>query len=210
MENTIKQHTADYAFELLCTAFPPIAAIKNTKDYFANLSNTILLDKIKCFIQNQDSDFDEWLKISCDFQNDSTNYTKTIKMLIYTLNSINDEMKNHVYSNLFRSYKLNRISKGCLLRLSSILPIIFYDDLLFLKNNVRSILSSQTMNQLNALSVQNLFNHGLLRLTKEAAGWGGDPLIKEYACSPYGLEMVRCGVDFDNYNRYKGLHDDFI
>ena len=72
----------EYAIEMTGIFLAPIAAIKATQEYYENLSNLILIDKIERFLRVQDSDFDEWLKISCDFQSGSEKYTSTVKQLL--------------------------------------------------------------------------------------------------------------------------------
>ena len=193
--------TKDFVLDLLGVFFPPVAMAKLSKDYMSNMSNMILYDNLKHFIQNQDSDFEEWLKLSCNFQAESCTYYETAKMLIYTINSINDDMKLSVYSNLMRAYKNEAIplDKSSFLRLSSILPNIFYDDLLFLKNNVTSTIKVNYENSFTGMvGAQALHQHGLLYLTNEGtvAFTRGN---KELRCTPLGLEMVRCGIDFNNY-----------
>jgi len=138
MLKEIGRETKDFVIELLGVICPPIAAAESAKEYLANISNIILVDKIRRFIDNQDSDFEQWLKLACNFENDSAKYKNTIKMLIYTIDSINDDMKIDIYANLMKAYKNSRLMKDVFLRLASILPIIFYDDLVFLtccKNN---------------------------------------------------------------------------
>ncbi|HCJ58323.1 MAG TPA: hypothetical protein DHV55_13945 [Clostridiaceae bacterium] len=138
MLKEIGRETKDFVIELLGVICPPIAAAESAKEYLANISNIILVDKIRRFIVNQDSDFEQWLKLACNFENDSAKYKNTIKMLIYTIDSINDDMKIDIYANLMKAYKNSRLMKDVFLRLASILPIIFYDDLVFLtccKNN---------------------------------------------------------------------------
>ena len=200
------EETKDYAVELLSIACPLVGAVNVSKKYFYNLSSHILIEKIKTFIENQDSDFDEWLKISCKFQENSAEYNEAVKLLIYTIDSFNDDKKIYVYANLMRAYKCKLINKNTFLRLSSILPIIFFDDLLFLKGNIKiEIVENVEEDKVLTLEASNLLNHNLISCVN-ANTWGAVGGDRVYRITTLGLEMIRCGIDFDNHDNYKDIN----
>ena len=201
----IKTATAQTAIKLLGIVFPPIAIAEASGEYLNNISNYILLEKIKRFVEAQDSDFEEWLKASCDYQKDSSKYEATVKMLIYVIESINDDMKIDVYANLMRAYKSKLLEKSLFLKLSSMLPAMFYDDLLFLKNYVdKEIKEIFEDDNFFSVAYANLLNYGLVYCNTEGL-YIDTRGSKTFRITIPGLEMVRCGIDYDNYDKYRNV-----
>lgn len=193
--------TKEYAFEMAGIILAPIAAIKVTQEFCQNLSNLILIGKIERFLRVQDSDFDEWLKASCDFQSGSEKYANTVKQLLYVINSINEENKLDVYANLMRAYKLNFLSRDNFLRLSNILSTTYYGDILFMKDRKNwDIIEDVAIDSLLPVEAVNLLNYGLGQDLSI-----GRPFVngRRFSITKLGIEMVRCGLDFDNYDSYK-------
>ena len=210
MLKEVKKDTQNYALELLSIICPFIAGAKASKEYFSNLSNHILLEKIKTFIENQDGDFDEWLKLAFDFQKDSSKYEETVKILIYTIDSFNDDKKIHIYANLMRAYKCKLINQDLFLRLSSILPVLFFNDIIFLKDNIKKeIIEDIDENKFLPLEASNLFNHHLMYCVNKDT-WGAVGGHRVYCITNLGLEMVRCGVDYENYDTYKEINPEAL
>ena len=205
MSKHIIKETEKLAFKLLGIAFPLIAAYETITNFCGNISNYILLDKIKRFVEAQDSDFEEWLKISCDFQNDFSEYKSTVKMLIYVIESINDEMKIDVYANLMRAYKVRLLDKRMFIKLSSMLSTLHYDDLIFLQNCVgRELCEIFEDGNFISIAYANLINNGLLYCTTDGL-WDNTREDRRYKITKPGLEMIRCGIEYNNYDKYKDL-----
>ena len=205
MLSKVIKETKKAALELLCVIFPFIEIGKIGTEYLNNLSNQILLDKITTFVENQDSDFENWLKIACDFQKDSKEYNETVKLLIYTIDSFNDDKKIHIYANLMRAYKSKLINQDIFLRLSTIISVIFYDDLVYLKENIqKEITENAEENKILSLEASNLLNHNLIYCVNKDT-WEAVGGHRVYRTTILGLEMVRCGIDYDNHDKYKNI-----
>lgn len=194
-----------FAVNLLSATFPCVSMAKEAVSYWNNISNIILRDKIAIVLCEQDTDFDEWLKLACDFQADSAKYHHIVKQLIYVIDSINDDSKLYVYANLLRAYKVGLLGRNLFFKLASMLPSVFYDDLLFLKNCVEHEVS-EIFEDGNFFSVAygNLLNFGLMYCTTEGL-WIDTRGSKKFRITKPGLEMVRCGVDYENYEKYRNI-----
>ena len=72
----MKKEISDLAYSWLAVAIPQISAIKESVGTVKSLSDTILFDKLYYIMENQDSDFNDWLKMTENFDENSSNYNK--------------------------------------------------------------------------------------------------------------------------------------
>lgn len=120
----------------LSLAIPFIAPISDTVEAVRSVSDKLLFDKLYYVLSNQDSDFEDWLKLSEKFNEDSESYSKMVQQLIYYINAINEVDMLSAYSNLLRAYKLNLINKNDFFRLSFCLTKLLSEDAKYLSNNI--------------------------------------------------------------------------
>lgn len=125
------------AVSWLSLRYAPLSAILDTVTNVCSFMDTILFEKLKYILEHQDSDFDEWLKISEKFEEDDKAYNKMVHQLLYYINSINEVDILYAYANLLHAYKLNFISKSDFFRLSFCLTNLLSEDAMYLKNNIR-------------------------------------------------------------------------
>lgn len=132
MDNSLSK----VAVSWLSVIFPPASAIADTIQVTRNFTDMLLYEKLAFVLNNQDSDFEEWLKISEKFEEDHEDYNKMIRQLVYYVNAINEVDILYAYANLLRSYKLNFINKSDFFRMSFCLTKLLSEDAKYLKNNI--------------------------------------------------------------------------
>lgn len=132
----IKKQAADVTYSWLSLLLPVISPVKDSVELFKTLSDEILFGKLYEIMINQDSDFDEWLKLSEHFEEDSKSYYKMVKQIIYNINAINEVDMLSAYSNLLRSYKSGFICKDDFLRLGFCLTKLLSQDAKYLMDNI--------------------------------------------------------------------------
>lgn len=93
------------AFSWLALIFPPASPFLDTVGSIHSAMDTILFEKLKYILDNQESDFDEWLKISEKFEEDDKSYNKMVHQLLYYINAINEVDILYAYANLLHAYK---------------------------------------------------------------------------------------------------------
>ena len=191
------ENALDVAVILAEVALPELAlplnaaavAVQTYKGY----ADRVLLSKLYKVLNNQDSDFDEWLKISEKFDKSDKNYKKTVCKLVYTINAINEEELLDVYSNLLRAYKHGMIDKQRFFKLTWALSNIYSEDLFELKNIYKKKDMPETR-ELVALRNVNLLDSYVR--TKYGTS------ISIYNMNKLGFDMLRCGIDFENADKY--------
>ena len=192
------ENALDVAVILAEVALPELAlplnaaavAVQTYKGY----ADKVLLSKLYKVLNNQDSDFDEWLKLSEKFDKSDKNYKKTVCKLVYTINAINEEELLDIYSNLLRAYKLGLICKQRFFKLTWALSNIYSEDLFELKNIYNEKDMPETR-ELIALRNVNLLDSCLR--TKYVTS------ISLYNMNELGLDMLRYGIDLENADKYK-------
>ena len=192
------ENALDVAVILAEVALPEIAlplnaaavAVQTYKGY----ADRVLLSKLYKVLNNQDSDFDEWLKLSEKFDKSDKNYKKTVCKLVYTINAINEEELLDIYSNLLRAYKLGLICKQRFFKLTWALSNIYSEDLFELKNIYKEKDMPETRERI-ALRNVNLLDSYVR--TKYGTS------ISIYNMNELGFDMLRCGIDFENADMYK-------
>ena len=133
----MKKEIVNVTCSWLSLALPWISPIKDTIEFVYSLSDQIVFGKIYDIMNNQDDDFDEWLKLSEKFDKDSESYQKMVRQIIYNINAINEVDMLDAYSNLLRSYKNGLICKEDFFRLGFTLTKLLSQDAKFLKDNIR-------------------------------------------------------------------------
>ena len=133
----MKKEVVSVAYSWLSLIFPWLSPIKDSVESVCSLSDQIVFGKLYDVMINQDSDFDEWLKLSEKFDEDSKSYQKMVRQIIYNINAINEVDLLGAYSNLLRAYKNGLICKDDFFRLGFCLTKLLYQDAQFLKDNIR-------------------------------------------------------------------------
>ena len=113
----MKQEIVNVTCSWLSLALPWLSPIKDTIESVYSLSDQIVFGKLYDIMINQDSDFDDWLKLSEKFDEDSKSYQKMVRQIIYNINAINEVDMLGAYSNLLRAYKNGLICKDDFFRL---------------------------------------------------------------------------------------------
>lgn len=175
---------------LLC---PLASTVVDTVENAKNISNIILFEKLEYVLKNQDSDFDEWLKLSEKFEEDNGSYNKMVRQLLYYINAINEIDILYAYANLLRSYKLGLITKSDFFRMGFCLTKLLSEDAEYLKNNINRTRIEENIYCLS-LSTNNL----MYNMTR---GFSGDE--KEYyAFTQMGKMIDKYALSFGNEEKY--------
>ncbi|MCL2837713.1 MAG: hypothetical protein FWE04_01410 [Oscillospiraceae bacterium] len=199
----IGKEVSQTTINLLSLALPYVSIPNIMRNGAENIANILLIDKINRFLSKQDHDFEEKLKISSKFTKDDRKYKKNVKLIIHNLNSINDDYKIDVYANLTRARLCELLCEDTYLRLTFILSNLHYGDLEYLKENIsRKINVSASSGEEEPIEVKSLVSHGLIDCINKHT-WGALEGDKTYMKTNLGLEMVRCGIDYENYHNYK-------
>ena len=192
------ENALDVAVILTEVALPeitlPLNAATIAVQTYRGYADRVLLSKLYKVLNNQDSDFDEWLKLSEKFDKSDKNYKKTVCKLVYTINAINEEELLDIYSNLLRAYKLGLICKQRFFKLTWALSNIYSEDLFELKNIYKEKDMPETRECI-ALRNVNLIDSCLR--TKYVTS------ISLYNMNELGLDMLRYGIDLENADKYK-------
>ena len=192
------ENALDVAVILAEVALPeivlPLNAAAVAVQTYKGYADRVLLSKLYKVLNNQDSDFDEWLKLSEKFDKSDKNYKKTVCKLVYTINAINEEELLDIYSNLLRAYKLGLICKQRFFKLTWALSNIYSEDLFELKNIYKEKDMPETRECI-ALRNVNLIDSCLR--TKYVTS------ISLYNMNELGLDMLRYGIDLENADKYK-------
>ena len=192
------ENALDVAVILAEVALPeivlPLNAAAVAVQTYKGYADRVLLSKLYKVLNNQDSDFDEWLKLSEKFDKSDKNYKKTVCKLVYTINAINEEELLDIYSNLLRAYKLGLICKQRFFKLTWALSNIYSEDLFELKNIYKEKDMPETRERI-ALRNVNLID-SCLRTNYVTS-------ISLYNMNELGLDMLRYGIDLENADKYK-------
>ncbi len=194
------ENALDVAVILAEVALPeivlPLNAAAVAVQTYKGYADRVLLSKLYKVLNNQDSDFDEWLKLSEKFDKSDKNYKKTVCKLVYTINAINEEELLDIYSNLLRAYKLGLICKQRFFKLAWALSNIYSEDLFELKEIYKEKDMPETRERI-ALRNVNLLDSYVR--TKYGTS------ISIYNMNELGFDMLRYGIDLENADKYKPL-----
>lgn len=192
----MKEKNISYPVTILADAFPQIAIVRDTFEMICSISDRILVDKLNHFFEKQDIGFTERIAWSSSFSRESKDYTKNIKRLIHVIDSTNEEEKIDIYANLMRALLLEKLDLKMFWRLCDLSQKMYIGDIETLKQFIAKEITPQKIP--NILVLQ--YNY-LLVVTNEFT-WGAAAGNLEYAPTKIGLELIRCGYDFDNYPLY--------
>lgn len=120
----------------LSIVIPPVGAIVDTASYIQSFSDKLLFEKLYFILSQQDSDFEEWLKLSEKFEEDSKDYNKMVRQLVYYINAINEVDLLQAYANLLKAYKCCQICKQDFFRLGFCLSKLLSEDAQYLSRNI--------------------------------------------------------------------------
>ena len=126
----------DLSCEWISLSYAPVSAIGATIDTIQSVSDKILFSKLYSVLEKQDGDFNEWLKISENFEKDHKSYEKMVKQLIFYINAINEIDMLNAFANLLHAYKCGLICKSDFLRLGFCLTKVLSEDARFLAANI--------------------------------------------------------------------------
>lgn len=173
------------------------AAIKatwNIKDIMFSIPDIIYADKMYRFLTNAFKDYEQQIKFAELFNKDDKKYKETVKKQLQILEKIDFDEKVDWFANLTKAVCLELINVDKYLKLSSALTMIFSDDLLFLKKLYKSKEKDEN-STLSTLYAYNLVN----KRTPNTVG----SISSKFSISDDGIEMLRCGIDFENYDSYR-------
>lgn len=189
------KNVVDVASLWLGIKYPMASSILTTLKLVFDLPTKIIMHKLCIVLSKQKPDFFEWLKISENFEGDTIGYNKTVRQLILYINAINEETLFDVYANLMRSWQLGFIDKQKFLRLSWALTNIYSEDLFYLKEvyDKKDIEQCGEMIALQSVGLADSYTKNL---------WGAVHTPK-YNINDIGLDMLQCGVDYNNFELYR-------
>ena len=195
-----KKELISLPIEILANISPRIEKFKDSFETVCSVSDLILCEKLQRFFEKlnkQDADFAKRVDWARHFSKDSKKYKENSRRLVHVINSMNDDDKIDVFANLTRAFLLNLIDLNMFWRLCSVLQNIYIEDVQDLYKFIRGDISYRSITNIYALQyhylivITNEFTHGAL---------GGN---LHYAPTKIGLELIRCGYDYDNYPNYK-------
>lgn len=178
-------------------AFPWLSQIKDTVELVGSISDHILFGKLYDIMINQDSDFDDWLKLTERFDEDSRSYQKMVRQIIYNINAINEIDMLGAYSNLLRAYKLGLICKEDFFRLGFCLTKLLSQDAKFLKDNICKNRIEENIYCLSLASNTLMYN--------QSRGLDGNSIDeeKEYYCfTDVGKMLDKYALSFGDETKY--------
>lgn len=182
----------------LSLIFPPAAAISDTIDHVHKLADNILSEKLEYVLKNQESDFDEWLKLSEKFDEDHQSYNKMVRQLIYHINAINEVDMLYAYTNLLRAYKLNLINKSDFFRMSFCLTKLLSEDAIYLKNNIKRDRIEENIYCLSLSSNNLMYN-----MTRGLPETAEDEGKEYYAFTHMGKMLDKYALSFTDEGKYR-------
>lgn len=135
----MKEEIINVACSWLSLGIPWITPIKDSVETIQSFYDKVLFEKLAFVLSNQDSDFDDWLKISEKFDEDNKAYSKIVKQLIYYINAMNEADLLFAFSNLLRAYKCGLICKNDFFRMGFCLTKLLAEDAKYLADNIEKI-----------------------------------------------------------------------
>ena len=193
----MKKEVVNVTCSWLSLALPWLSPIKDTIESVYSFSDQIVFGKLYDIMINQDSDFDDWLKLSEKFDEDSKSYQKMVRQIIYNINAINEVDMLGAYSNLLRSYKNGLICKEDFFRLGFCLTKLLSQDAQFLKDNVRRNRIEENIYCISLASNNLMYN--------QTRGLDSDSIDekKEYYCfTAAGKMLDKYALSFGDESKY--------
>lgn len=174
---------------------PKLLPIVHCLNFPSTVSDAIFSEKLQRLMNKQSADLPGWLKMAWNFEKDKETYASNVRKLIYLLNAMNEDKQIDVYANLLHAYQLDLLSYDDFFRLSWTLTQVYYDDLELLIH-LYSHKVDKTERRLKALEP-----YGLLAMKSQYSFSSGAEI--QYSVNELGMKMIACGLDFDNYDKYK-------
>lgn len=192
-----KSKIIDVVCSWLSLALPILTPIKDTIEAGRSLADQLLSEKIVYVLENQDSDFDEWLKMSEKFDENKEDYEKTVRQLIYHINAINEVDILSSYANLLRAYKSGGINKNDFFRLAFCLTKLLSEDARYLAANIHRDEIEESIFCLSLNSLNLMYN--------KSRGFrsGVENEQKEIYCfTSMGKMLDKYALNYGNEERY--------
>lgn len=174
---------------------PVLLPVVHGLNFPSTVTDAIFCEKLERLMNKQSADLPSWLKMAWKFDGDQDNYASNVRKLIYLLNAMNEDKSIDTYANLLRAYQLDLLTCEDFFRLSWILSQVYHTDLeLILQLYNRKIEKSDR-------SLKSLEPYDLLAMKSQFSYNSGS--VIQYEISELGMKMIACGLDFDNYEKYK-------
>lgn len=174
---------------------PTLLPIVHCLNFPSTVSDAIFSEKLQRLMNKQSGDLPGWLKMAWNFEKDKETYASNVRKLIYLLNAMNEDKLIDVYANLLHAYQLDLLSHDDFFRLSWILTQVYYGDLELLIH-LYWCKVDKSERRLKALEP-----YGLLTMKSQFSFNSGAEI--QYSVAELGMKMIACGLDFDNYEKYK-------
>ena len=199
MENSIINVAAGW----LSIVFPPASAVVDSTEYIGSFADKLLFKKLECVLLDQESNFDEWLKISENFEEDHRAYNKMVHQLIYYVNAINEIDILYAYANLLKSYKLGLINKSDFFRMSFCLTKLLSEDAEYLKKNISKERIEENIYCLSLSSINLMYN-----MTRGFSESKEDEGKEYYAFTQMGKMLDKYALSFAEEGKYRYHRND--
>ena len=193
----MKEEIVNVTCSWLSLALPWLSPIKDTIESVCSLSDQIVFGKLYDIMINQDSDFDDWLKLSEKFDEDSRSYQNMVRQIIYNINAINEVDMLGAYSNLLRAYKNGLICKDDFFRLGFTLTKLLSQDAKFLKDN---ILKDRIEENVYCLSLTS--NNLMYNQTRGLDSRSNDEKKEYYCFTDVGKMLDKYALSFGDERKY--------
>ena len=193
----MKEEIVNVTCSWLSLALPWLSPIKDTIESVCSLSDQIVFGKLYDIMINQDSDFDDWLKLSEKFDEDSRSYQNMVRQIIYNINAINEVDMLGAYSNLLRAYKNGLICKDDFFRLGFTLTKLLSQDAKFLKDN---ILKDRIEENVYCISLTS--NNLMYNQTRGLDSSSNDEKKEYYCFTDVGKMLDKYALSFGDERKY--------
>lgn len=194
----MKKEIVDVTCSWLSLVMPIVSPIKDTVAFTRSFSDEILFGKLYDIMIDQDSDFDQWLKLSENFEEDSNKYQKMVRQIIYNINAINEVDMLSAYSNLLRAYKNGLICREDFFRLGFCLTKLLSQDAQFLKDNIHKDRIEENIYCISLTSNNLMYN--------QTRGLDSNSIDenKEYYCfTDVGRMLDKYSLSFGDESKYR-------
>lgn len=183
----------DLSCEWISLFYAPVSAIGATIDTIQSVSDKILFSKLYSVLEKQDGDFNEWLKISENFEKDHKNYEKMVKQLIFYINAINEIDMLNAFANLLHAYKCGLICKSDFLRLGFCLTNLLAEDARYLTENIHREKIAEN------IFVLSLTAHNLMYDQSRGSGKSD---AERYSFTEMGKMLDKYALSFADESKY--------
>lgn len=154
-----------------------------------NISNAILIEKLKRFFNNVGYAKSEWESFANKNLNpDSPSYAETMKRIVYVIDSISDERKIDVYANITRAYMEDKLTEDVFFELSEIIGSLPYNKMMSLKLFCTGSIVGRNNNMII------LQTYDLIKCNNEGTWIAVDPLHMEFAPTALGDALIEYGL----------------